>query len=233
MGQTDWIDHPSPNAGERPAGAAIDTLILHYTGMQSAAAALARMCDADAAVSAHYMIEEDGTTCCLVAEERRAWHAGVSFWAGARDLNDRSVGIELVNPGHEFGYRRFPEPQMRALETLALGILERHPIPPHRVIGHSDVAPDRKSDPGELFDWRRLARAGIGMWPRDAIADATPDADEALRLLGRFGYEVSGSPESATAAIVAFQRHFRPSRIDGVIDGETVARLADLVAQLP
>ena len=216
------VDRLSPNHGPRRDGAAIDMLVLHYTGMPTAAAALDRLCDAKTEVSAHYLIDEDGTVWRLVPEDRRAWHAGRAFWAGETDINSRSIGIELVNPGHEHGYRAFPEPQMSALPALCRDILARHAIPPHRVLGHSDVAPDRKSDPGELFDWRRLAAAGIGLWS-DAVAGGTTDFAEAMR---RFGYE-NASPD----AIRAFQRHFRPAGITGIADGETAARLADLVRQ--
>jgi N-acetylmuramoyl-L-alanine amidase len=200
----------------------IDMLMLHYTGMLDAAAALDRLCDPKTEVSAHYVIDEDGTVWRLVAEDRRAWHAGRAWWAGETDINSRSIGIELVNPGHEHGYRAFPEPQMTALLDLCRGILARHPIPPHRVLGHSDVAPDRKLDPGELFDWRRLANDGIGLWS-DVATGGTVGFAEAMR---RFGYE-DASPE----AIRAFQRHFRPAGITGIADGETAARLADLVRQ--
>lgn len=158
------IARPSPNYSDRAPGA-IDILVLHYTGMSSCGDALARLCDPAAKVSAHYLIDEDGTVFHLVAEERRAWHAGISFWAGERDINSRSIGIELVNPGHELGYRHFPETQMLRLAELARDILARHPIPQQRVLGHSDVAPGRKRDPGELFNWQWLAGQGIGIWP--------------------------------------------------------------------
>jgi N-acetylmuramoyl-L-alanine amidase len=155
------IDHPSPNHAARPEPARIDMLVLHYTGMITAAAALERLCDPDARVSAHYVVEENGVIRQLVPETRRAFHAGVSCWAGESDLNAVSLGIEIVNPGHDWGYRRFPQEQMAAVEGLCRDLVARHPIPPHRVVGHSDIAPERKSDPGELFDWARLARAGI------------------------------------------------------------------------
>jgi N-acetylmuramoyl-L-alanine amidase len=235
------IDRPSPNHDARPDGQPVDILLLHYTDMESAEAALSRMTDPAARVSAHYCIDEDGTVYRLVAEDRRAWHAGVSFWAGARDINARSIGIELVNPGHSCGYRPFPEAQMRVLEDLAGAILARHPIPPHRVLGHSDVAPARKIDPGELFDWRRLARAGIGLWPEPfALPDPGP-ADSPLALadlqskLGRFGYgvAVTGVLDQATRqALSAFQRHFRPSRFDGAPDGEARRLLDALIMQV-
>ncbi|HWI27328.1 MAG TPA: N-acetylmuramoyl-L-alanine amidase [Stellaceae bacterium] len=224
------LERSSPNHGPRPAGAVIDMLILHYTGMRGAAEAIERLCDPEAQVSAHYLIDEDGTVWRLVAEERRAWHAGVSSWRGRSDINDRSIGIELVNPGHDWGYRDFPEAQITALEALCRDILARHPIPPHLVLGHSDVAPQRKSDPGELFDWHRLARSGIGFWPGDAARAAAPQSPAELqRLLAAVGYETpqSGALDDETRQVlIAFQRHFRPARCDGEADGETRAQLA-------
>lgn len=199
-------------------------LVLHYTGMPSAEEALVRLCDPAAKVSAHYLIDEDGTVVALVDEARRAWHAGVAYWRGARDVNGRSIGIELVNPGYEFGYRPFPEAQMAALENLAKGILVRHPIPARNVVGHSDVAPTRKQDPGELFDWRRLAAAGIGLWPENVVPH-TASQDAVAAMLAEYGYDVADVP----AAIVAFQRRFRPERIDGVADADTVGRVAALL----
>jgi N-acetylmuramoyl-L-alanine amidase len=213
------IDHRSPNHGARDA--AVDMLVLHYTGMKNAAAALERLCDPAAKVSAHYLIDEDGAVLALVDETRRAWHAGVSQWRGHTDINDRSVGIELVNPGHEHGYRRFPEPQMAALIVLSRGIVARHAIAARNVVGHGDIAPDRKSDPGELFDWRRLADAGIGLWP-DQIESRI---EQIPALLRRFGYDTVG-----TGALAAFQRHFRPARIDGAGDQECARLLAGLMA---
>ena len=168
------IDLPSPNHGERPAGVAVDLVVLHYTGMETAGAALARLCDPAARVSAHYLIDEDGQVFRLVGEERRAWHAGVSCWAGEADVNDRSIGVELANPGHEFGYSPFPEPQLGALEFLLGDILQRRRIHPKRVVGHSDVAPLRKRDPGELFPWRRLAAKGLAYWPAGTVPRRGP-----------------------------------------------------------
>jgi N-acetylmuramoyl-L-alanine amidase len=230
-------DRPSPNHGPRPDGAPIDFLILHYTGMRSAEAALQRMCDPAAEVSAHYAIDEDGTVWRLVEEGRRAWHAGRSFWAGVTDINSRSIGIELVNPGHEWGYRPFPEPQMAALEELCRGILARHPILPQRVLGHSDVAPQRKEDPGELFDWPRLARAGIGLWPEFGLVSANLVAEEeavprARAALKRIGYEVPPAGDAAAMGklVTAFQRRYRPARCDGALDGETLARIERVAA---
>ena len=209
-------------------------LVVHYTGMTDAAAALDRLRDPAAGVSAHYLIDEDGAVYRLVAEAMRAWHAGRACWSGDTDVNDRSIGIELVNPGHELGYRPFPEPQMQALEALAGGIVARHPIPPHRVVGHSDVAPERKSDPGELFDWRRLAGSGVGLWPDAPDGPdpaARPDPAEAGRLLAAYGYRGRGGGAPDVHSVVAFQRHFRPRRIDGRIDGETLGLLRRLCAR--
>jgi N-acetylmuramoyl-L-alanine amidase len=196
-------------------------LVLHYTGMTSGAAALSRLCDPEAKVSSHYAIDEDGTVYMLVPEDRRAWHAGVSCWAGETNINARSIGIELVNPGHEFGYRAFPDAQIAALTTLCHSILMRHPIPSARVLGHSDVAPMRKEDPGELFPWERLARAGIGLWPQKA--EGAPDAGQ----LARFGYDPNAAPDKL---ITAFQRHFRPRKLTGEWDEECAALLAGLLA---
>lgn len=224
-----FFDRPSPNHGPRPGDAAIDMLILHYTGMRTAAEALDRLCAPEAQVSAHYLIEEDGTLWRLVPEERRAWHAGLSFWAGRRDINSVSIGVELANPGHEFGYRAFPEAQMAALEALCRDLLARHPIPARHVLGHSDVAPQRKCDPGELFDWARLARAGIGLWPDDAPPPVADDIAAIQRCLAAIGYEtpVAGALDAATRqTLAAFQRHFHPARCDGEPDAATRARLA-------
>ena len=216
------IESPSPNHGPRPVGTVIDMLVLHYTGMVDAATALDQLTDPDAEVSAHYLIEEDGTAHRLVAEDRRAWHAGVASWRGHSNINDRSIGIELVNPGHEFGYRPFPEPQMAALIALATDILARHPIPARNIGGHSDVAPTRKQDPGELFDWARLAAAGLGLWPEEGDPDTNAFADQ----LSRFGYDTA----DLNAATTAFQRRFRPTQIDGIADSECARRLAGLLA---
>ncbi|MBT4888262.1 MAG: N-acetylmuramoyl-L-alanine amidase [Rhodospirillales bacterium] len=160
------IKRPSPNHNERPLETSVDMLVIHYTGMKNCEDALARLCDVEAQVSAHYLIDEDGTLYQMVDENRRAWHAGVSYWRGITDVNAHSIGIELVNPGHEFGYRAFPEAQMLTLIDLCKDILSRHDISACNVVGHSDVAPERKQDPGELFDWQRLADAGIAQWPR-------------------------------------------------------------------
>ncbi len=230
------VERPSPNHDARPEGQAVDILLLHYTGMKSAEAALERLCDPAAKVSAHYCIDEDGTVTRLVDEARRAWHAGVSSWAGASDVNARSIGIELVNPGHEFGYRPFPAPQMAALTALARDILARHAIPPHRVLGHSDVAPTRKQDPGELFGWEALAAAGIGLWPAPAAETPRPPSIADFQAaLARYGYRVPrhGRLDEETRAVVAaFQRHFRPAAVTGGIDAQTAARIQSLLAGL-
>ena len=224
------IECPSPNFDARPAGQAIDMLILHYTGMKSPQDALARMYDQTAKVSAHYCIDEDGTLLRLVPEERRAWHAGESAWAGAGNINARSIGIELVNPGQEFGYRGFPKAQMETLVTLAREILARHPIPARHVLGHSDVAPLRKEDPGELFDWARLAAADIGLWPGEPAPGAAPDAARLKQDLADFGYGYLD--EDPRAVVAAFQRHFRPAGVTGDADAETAARLTALLGML-
>lgn len=229
-------ERPSPNFAARPAGQRIDILLLHYTGMPDAASALDRLRDPAAKVSAHYFIDEDGAVTRLVAEADEAWHAGVSSWAGATDINARSIGIELVNPGHEFGYRSFPEAQMRSLLPLCRAVIARHGIPPQRVLGHSDVAPRRKEDPGELFDWPRLAAAGIGLWPSAPTRPgAPPRVDEIQAALRRFGYAApaSGELDGETEVVLrAFQRHFRRSAVTGKIDLETTARLHALLALL-
>ncbi len=217
-------DLPSPNQDDRPAGQAIDMLVLHYTGMETGQAAINRLRDPLAAVSSHYVVEEDGTVFRLVEEERRAWHAGVSHWRGASGLNGRSIGIEIVNPGHEFGYRPFPALQMAAVCDLCLDILSRHPIAARDVVAHSDVAPDRKDDPGELFDWEGLAANGVGLWPKNAASNINGDA---LDLLGVIGYRTD---LPLPVLLRAFQRHWRPARVDGLLDGSTLKRLRAVAA---
>ena len=221
------LDRPSPNFDARPPGTSVDMLVVHYTGMESAAAALERLCDPAARVSAHYVIDEDGTVHALVAESARAWHAGAAYWRGRRDVNGHSVGIELVNPGHAFGYRPFAEAQMAALESLARGVVARHPIEPRNVVGHADVAPGRKTDPGELFDWARLAAAGIGLWPA-APAPAVVEVAAVPARLAEYGYETT----DAAAAVAAFQRHFRPAQVDGRLDGETAGLVEALLRRV-
>lgn len=239
-------DRPSPNHAERAplasprdgtsrgVGPRLDMLVLHYTGMTGAAAALDRLCDAQARVSAHYLVEEDGAVWRLVPEARRAFHAGVSSWQGESDLNQVSIGVEIVNPGHEWGYRPFPQAQMEAVLRLCRDILARHPIPPDRIVGHSDIAPERKADPGELFDWAGLAAAGIGIWPAPipvqgrGRAIGAMERAAALADLAAIGYRVeAGNP---APALTAFQRRFRPERWDGRLDGESAQRLAQVRA---
>ena len=216
---------PSPNQDERPPGTLIDTLVLHYTGMRSAADAIGRLRDPAARVSSHYVVEEDGLVWRLVPEDRRAWHAGISYWRGHHTLNHRSVGIEIVNPGHEWGYRPFPALQMVAVCELCLGILGRHPIPPRNVVAHSDIAPERKEDPGELFDWQGLARNGVGLWPHRRAAPVPLEAvGETLALIG---YPVADLPMT----LRAFQRRWRPADLSGVADEATRAMVAS-VAEL-
>ena len=222
-----FLDAPSPNHDERPAGAPVDMLILHYTGMRTGAEAIARLRDPAARVSAHYVVEEDGAVFRLVAEERRAWHAGVSRWRGQDLLNGRSIGIEIVNPGHEHGYRAFPALQMAAVCDLCLGILARHPIPAGNVVAHSDVAPDRKEDPGELFDWAGLAANGVGLWPASEGVAEGAAAGDPLALLGCIGYRTD---LPLPVLLRAFQRHWRPERVDGLADAGTLARLAAVAA---
>lgn len=214
---------PSPNHDSRN-GRAIDMIVLHYTGMIGAAESLERLCDPAAKVSAHYLIDEDGMVYSLVPEERRAWHAGVAFWSGERDINTISVGIELQNPGHEHGYRAFPDVQIEALISLLDGIRSRHAVPDARIVGHSDVAPARKEDPGELFPWARLAAAGHGLWP-EMEAAAIP-VEDAAAALARLGYACSGSEGGELeAALMAFQRHFLPGHLTAKADLPTLRRL--------
>ncbi len=225
---------PSANHDRRAPGAVIDLLLLHYTGMATSRDALERLCATDSRVSAHYLIDESGRVHALVDEGRRAWHAGVSGWAGRSDINSCSIGIELANPGHDGGCPPFPDPQMEALIALCREILSRHPIPPSRVLGHSDVAPARKLDPGEAFDWARLASAGIGLWPPPAETLPRPAPDAAthaafLPALGRFGYPLDlAAPDQL---IDAFHRHFRPAGLGGPVTCEDAACLAWLNAR--
>ena len=226
------IERPSPNHGPRPRGGPVDLIVLHYTGMPTAQAALARLSDPDSGVSAHYLIDETGAVYRMVPEERRAWHAGVSSWAGDADVNSRSIGIELANPGHEFGYVPFPEPQLDALELLLADVRERRHIDPVRIVGHSDVAPLRKQDPGELFPWRRLAAKRLAYWPGGGTGIVAPDPERARAVLTGFGYGYCEEEGGFDAVLAAFQRRFRPSRCDGKLDGETMARIAVVEREL-
>lgn len=237
--EVEVIPHPSPNHG--PRRLPVTMLVLHYTGMESAEAAVARLCDPAAAVSAHYVVEEGGRVLGLVDEDQRAWHAGVGSWRGNDDVNSASVGIEIVNPGHDLGYRAFPEAQMASLEALCGAILSRHAIPARHVVGHSDVAPLRKQDPGELFDWARLARTGIGLFPAPVATpgrdlgpgDSGEDVERFQAALATWGYGLTADgrygPETE-AVVVALQRHWRPACCDGVADQETRAMLTGLLA---
>jgi N-acetylmuramoyl-L-alanine amidase len=232
------IEALSPNFNERKAPP--DMVVLHYTGMKTGAEALARMCDPAAQVSAHYMVEEDGQVYRLVPEERRAWHAGVSFWKGETDINGCSIGIEIVNPGHEFGYRDFPPAQIDAVIGLLDGIRERWDIPDHRILGHSDVAPSRKEDPGERFPWAELAAHGHGLWvtpdmpPEGTLGPPLGLGETGLGVfslqsaLGKLGYNIlAGGPyDGETATIVtAFQRHWVPEQIGTTLEGRADAKL--------
>ncbi len=220
----DVRQHSSPNFNDRRAVAGPDMLVLHYTGMESGLAALERLCDPKAEVSAHYLIEEDGTVFQLVSEQKRAWHAGIATWCGRSDINSCSIGIELVNPGHAFGYRAFPERQIDALVRLCRGVLDRHPIPARNVVGHSDVAPARKQDPGELFPWQHLAREGVGLWPPVGDRDNRIDIAQAELMLAAIGYGL----EEVSATVRAFQRRFLPDHLSGELDQKTLWRIADV-----
>jgi N-acetylmuramoyl-L-alanine amidase len=231
---------PSPNHEERVL--ATDILLIHYTGMPSTAEAIERLCDPEAKVSSHYVVDEDGNILQLVPEARRAWHAGVSSWEGVTDINSRSVGVEIGNPGHGYGYPDFPEPQLAAVIALCRDLMERHRFRADRVLAHSDVAPLRKWDPGEKFPWERLHRAGVGAWVEPApmtpgmvlaLSDTRPEVAQlqaGLRVYG-YGIEVTGIYDELTAAVVAaFQRHFRPACVDGRADLCTIETLRSLLA---
>ncbi len=234
---------PSPNHGERRGVARPDMLLLHYTGMPDTGVALEKLCDKASGVSAHYFVSEDGSVVQLVPETRRAWHAGEASWAGETDINSRSIGIEIANPGHGWDYRDFPNVQTEAVIALCRDVLTRQPILPHRVLAHSDVAPTRKQDPGEKFPWDRLSAAGIGLWvepepiaddgPVLTMGDHGPKVDELQARLADFGYgtDVTGAYDAPTRDVVAaFQRHFRPARVDGIADRSTLKTLARLSA---
>jgi N-acetylmuramoyl-L-alanine amidase len=222
------IDCPSPNFDERDHPDSI--IVLHYTGMKDAASAIERLSDPQSKVSCHYLVAEDGQVCRMVPEEKRAWHAGVSYWRGLQGLNSHSIGIEIVNPGHELGYRPFPEAQMDALIPLVADIKERYRITRGNVVGHSDIAPQRKQDPGELFPWARLAKLRLALpRPTKNLLDPNWTDGGFLLALERFGYDVSDK----LAAVVAFQRRFRPELIDGEIDGECRSILLALLLPKP
>jgi N-acetylmuramoyl-L-alanine amidase len=231
------IPHPSPNFNNRDTAVPLQFIILHYTGMKTGTEALARLCDKSAQVSAHYVVEEDGRVFKLVDEGKRAWHAGESRWKDVTDINSASIGIELVNPGHQFGYRDFPAAQIEALKKLTKDIIARHKMNPRTcLLAHADVAPVRKEDPGELFPWKDLAKEGLGLWPVPAEDDyGHAEDDEVQNLLRIVGYDVpnSGAYDRQTrAALLAFQRHYEPDNLTGTPEPETVARLRALVKLL-
>jgi N-acetylmuramoyl-L-alanine amidase len=233
----------SPNHGERKGGVKPDMLVLHYTGMSDAQDAIKRLCTPSSEVSAHYVVLEDGYIVQCVPEARRAWHAGTSWWQGETDINSCSIGIEIANPGHDHGYPDYPKRQIAATIALCRSIFTRHRIPADRVLAHSDVAPNRKQDPGEKFPWRTLHDSGIGLWVKPApivqggpiyvLGERNPAIEDAQALLASLGFNVqkSGYLDGATReAIAAFQRHFRPARVDGVLDTSTVETLKALLA---
>jgi N-acetylmuramoyl-L-alanine amidase len=233
----------SPNQGERRPDAKPDMIVLHYTGMADSQSALEKLCTAGTQVSAHYVVMEDGYIIQCVPESRRAWHAGAASWAGETDINSRSIGIEIANPGHDHGYPDFATRQVAAVTTLCRGVLTRHRISPDRILGHSDVAPSRKKDPGEKFPWRLLHQSGIGLWVKPApvvaggqifvLGESAPAINDLQVLLAKYGYGVptSGHFDGNTRdAIAAFQRHFRPAQVDGVADVSTIETLQALLA---
>jgi len=236
---------PSANYGDRRGGRTPDMIVLHYTGMTDAESAIARLCTAGTDVSAHYVVLEDGNIVQCVPESRRAWHAGASSWGGETDINSHSIGIEIVNRGHDLGYPDFPLRQIAAVIALCKGIILRRDIPRHRILAHSDVAPARKKDPGEKFPWRLLADSGVGHWVEPApivrsehkMLGASGDEVSALQeALARYGYDVpvTGRYDNKTVDVVAaFQRHFRPEQIDGIADASTFTTLNELLATLP
>jgi N-acetylmuramoyl-L-alanine amidase len=234
---------PSPNHSERKGGAVSNMIVLHYTGMPDCEAAIRRLCDPASEVSAHYVVREDGYIVQCVSERRRAWHAGQSSWAGESDINSCSIGIEICNPGHDHGYPDFPKRQIAAVTALCRGILTRYRIPADRILAHSDVAPMRKQDPGERFPWKVLADSGVGLWVKPAplaqggrifvFGERDSAIEDVQRLLAKFGYGVAanGHFDGATRdAVAAFQRHFRPARVDGVVDVSTLLTLRSLIA---
>ncbi len=240
-----FIDKPSPNLGERRTGPT-DILLLHYTGMASYSEAIEWLCNPQSQVSSHYTITENGEVYRHVDEAVRAQHAGVSFWAGETDINSRSIGIEICNGGHDYGLPDFPKPQIAVLIELCREIVARHNIPKQRVLAHSDVAPARKRDPGEKFPWKLLARKGIGHWiePEPLVEegegfrrnDAGMHISAMQRMFSIYGYglDISGTFDEKTEAVVtAFQRHFRPGRVDGIADPSTLAALHKLIGALP
>ncbi|HTT82482.1 MAG TPA: N-acetylmuramoyl-L-alanine amidase [Rhizomicrobium sp.] len=235
---------PSPNFGERRGVERPDMIVLHYTGMVSGIGAENWLCDSASGVSSHYLIHEDGRIVQMVRERDRAWHAGKSFWKGGADINSHSVGLEIVNPGHQIGYSDFPRRQIDAVIALCQGIIQRHGIRAERVLAHSDVSPGRKVDPGEKFPWRVLFDAGVGHWVEPAaisdgdilaVGDRGAPVEELQRALEEYGYQIptTGEFDAVTESVVAtFQRHFRPARVDGIADTSTVGTLKKLQSSL-
>lgn len=226
---TNIIQRPSPNFDERN-GQDISMIILHYTGMKTAEEALARLTDEAVKVSSHYTVDEDGSIYQHADEEKRAWHAGVSSWQDQKDINAVSIGIEIVNPGHEFGYRAFPEVQVEAVKNLCRDIIGRHDI--EFTLAHSDIAPDRKEDPGELFPWKSFAKSGVGIWPDDSVEDRVKGQGiDVMQALRDVGYHAS-KPEKM---LVAFQRHYVPEVFEAGTQGKvcslTKGRLYALLAE--
>ena len=236
---------PSPNYGERNKGRTADMIVLHYTGMPDVEGAIAQLCTPGTDVSAHYIVLEDGRIVQSVPEARRAWHAGVSTWAGEEDINSCSIGVEIINRGHDWGYPDFPLRQIAAVIALCRGIMLRRNVPAYRVLGHSDIAPGRKKDPGEKFPWHSLANSGVGHWVQPApitrgdalrLGTISDDVQNMQTAFARYGYgiPVTGKFDGATMEVVtAFQRHFRPDRVDGVADHSTMATLHALLSSLP
>ena len=224
----DFIETPSPNQDERALP--VSMLVMHYTGMLDGASAIARLADPEAKVSAHYVVAEDGQIVRMVHEDKRAWHAGKSYWRGVSDINSASIGIEIVNPGHAHGYRNFADPQIESVLQLTKQIVTRHKITRGNVVGHSDIAPARKEDPGELFPWGLLARHRLALpRPTKNLMDPLWTDGGFLLALERFGYSIT----DPVAAVRAFQRRFRPELLDGVIDGECRAILLALLLPKP
>ena len=222
------IETPSPNFDERQLP--VSMLVLHYTGMPDAASAIEWMANPLSKVSAHYCVTEDGQVIRMVAEDKRAWHAGLAWWRGITDVNSASIGIEIVNPGHEWGYRPYPEEQISVLIPLVHDIVQRHGITRGNIVGHSDIAPARKQDPGELFPWHRLARLRLALpRPTKNLMDPHWSDGGFLLALERFGYDIN----DPVAAIRAFQRRYRPEMIDGIIDGECRCILLALLLPQP
>jgi N-acetylmuramoyl-L-alanine amidase len=236
---------PSANFGDRHKGRQPDMVLLHYTGMPDVESAIAQLCTPGTDVSAHYIVLEDGRIVQCVPEAKRAWHAGLSYWAGDDDINSCSIGVEIINRGHDWGYPDYPLRQIAAVIALCRGIMLRRKVPAHRVLAHSDVAPARKKDPGEKFPWHSLANSGVGHWVQPApvvrgealkLGTINGNVENLQHALARYGYgvPVTGKYDAATMEVVtAFQRHFRPARVDGVADYSTMSTLHALLQSMP